>query len=303
MPRSQTMILSALLVPMNAVALDIPTRGLIRDLGLIDTTVPLLGPAGEAADPVSVALVVALREKTDLTREQALEIGRLIWRNESGSSVEKLAWWNEGETFASMGIGHFIWYSAGRQERFDETFPRLLAYMKERGARLPAWLGPDTPCPWRDRASFVKGSQSPRMKELRSLLASTVELQARFIIQRLRESVPEIQAAAPGSRRAHILRQFNRVADSGPTGLYALADYVNFKGKGISPKERYSGQGWGLLQVLDGMSGGAAGQTALDEFAESAERALRRRVQNSPPERNESRWLNGWLKRVQTYRG
>jgi hypothetical protein len=29
---------------------------------------------------------------------------------------------------------------------------------------------------------------------------------------------------------------------------------------------------------------------------------LRERVKNSPPERNEKRWLTGWLKRVATYR-
>jgi len=34
----------------------------------------------------------------------------------------------------------------------------------------------------------------------------------------------------------------------------------------------------------------------------SAAAVLRRRVQNSPPDRHEARWLPGWLNRVQTYR-
>ncbi|MGH7938710.1 MAG: hypothetical protein ACRD5Z_14590, partial [Bryobacteraceae bacterium] len=63
--------------------------------------------------------------------------------------------------------------------------------------------------------------------------------------------------------------------------------------------ERYDGRGWGLLQVLEGMSDEAAATYA---FAESAARVLRERVANSPPDRHESRWLPGWLNRVSTYR-
>ena len=29
-----------------------------------------------------------------------------------------------------------------------------------------------------------------------------------------------------------------------------MIDYVNFKGDGLKPTERYKGEGWGLLQVL-----------------------------------------------------
>ena len=32
-------------------------------------------------------------------------------------------------------------------------------------------------------------------------------------------------------------------------------DYVNFKGEGVSSSERYRGQGWGLLQVLESNAG------------------------------------------------
>src|SRR5436190_1178359 len=46
-----------------------------------------------------------------------------------------------------------------------------------------------------------------------------------------------------------------------------------------------------------------AGREAAKAFAESAKAVLRNRVRNSPPERNEARWLPGWLKRVDTYLG
>ena len=76
---------------------------------------------------------------------------------------------------------------------------------------------------------------------------------------------------------------------------------MNFKGEGVLETERYKGRGWGLLQVLEGMSD-ASGASPLGEFADSAERVLRERVKNAPPERKEQRWLAGWLERVETYR-
>ena len=77
-------------------------------------------------------------------------------------------------------------------------------------------------------------------------------------------------------------------------------DYVNFKGDGLSPTERYKGQGWGLLQVLTDMKARDAAD-APRAFADSAKRVLTRRVENSPPERGERRWLAGWLNRCESY--
>ena len=82
--------------------------------------------------------------------------------------------------------------------------------------------------------------------------------------------------------------------------MYALVDYVNFKGEGVLPSERYADRGWGLLQVLAGMRGENA-DGATREFVESAARVLAERVKNSPPERHEARWLPGWTSRVRGY--
>ena len=81
-------------------------------------------------------------------------------------------------------------------------------------------------------------------------------------------------------------------------GLYALIDYVHFKGTGLSSKETYKGQGWGLKQVLHNMLNQSAN---INSFVESAEHILERRVENSPTARKEHRWLAGWRKRLQTY--
>ncbi|MFI5322900.1 MAG: hypothetical protein ACHQ6U_05080, partial [Thermodesulfobacteriota bacterium] len=80
-----------------------------------------------------------------------------------------------------------------------------------------------------------------------------------------------------------------------------LLDYVNFKGEGTLETERYNGEGWGLLQVLENMKGNEAGPEAVREFAESAESMLVRRIKNSPPGRNEKRFLQGWRNRLDTY--
>jgi hypothetical protein len=39
----------------------------------------------------------------------------------------------------------------------------------------------------------------------------------------------------------------------------------------------------------------------VEAFAESAAETLARRVRNSPPDRNEARWLPGWKARVHRY--
>src|ERR1700720_3277507 len=57
---------------------------------------------------------------------QAERIGRRLWENESGGTIAGLTAWNLGEDFASLGIGHFIWYPAGKRGPFAESFPPLL---------------------------------------------------------------------------------------------------------------------------------------------------------------------------------
>src|SRR5437870_13243437 len=157
----------------------------------------------------------------------------------------------------------------------------------------------ETPCPWNSRAEFLHAQHTPEMNQLRRFLADTVDVQTEFLIARLQNALPKMLAEGVPSERAHVQSQFERVADT-PQGCYALADYVNFKGEGVLHTERYRDQGWGLLQVLEGMRPGVD-INAVSEFANSAAAILRRRVQNSPPERHEARWLPGWLNRVRTY--
>jgi hypothetical protein len=237
-----------------------------------------------------------------LSHQDAMRIGRKIWQNECGGTVSGLTSWNAGENFASLGIGHFIWYPAGARGPFEESFPPFLRYVEKRGAKLPELLlgRKSGACPWDSREKFLAAGSSQPMKNLRIFLVDTIDLQADFMVERLRHALPKMLAAAPAEEREKIETRFNRLANRAH-GCYALIDYVNFKGEGVLETERYKGRGWGLLQVLEGLSD-ESGASPLGEFADSAERVLRERVENAPPERNESRWLPGWLKRVDSYR-
>lgn len=236
----------------------------------------------------------------DIPESDVQRIGRRIWMNECGGTVSGLTAWNAGEDFASLGIGHFIWYPAGPHGPFEESFPRMLRSLAASGAVLPDWLAAASDCPWPDRAAFLRDLDSPRMRELRGVLAGTVSGQARFIVDRLEAALPKMLAGLQPADRETIARRFYRLAGT-PLGVYALVDYVNFKGEGTSPSERYNGEGWGLLQVLEGASGDASGPAARTDFCRSADEVLTRRVRNAPPQRHEERWLPGWRARVRTY--
>ncbi len=256
-------------------------------------------------------------------------LGERIFANECAAQRACLTSWNEGEDFPSLGIGHFIWFQRNQDEIFAETFPDLLTYLAETGITMPKWLQPnnlvtnnDRPdgdiragdfsrdtvgkppstgidSPWESRADFYQDIDSHRMEELRTLLDTTRREQAQFIIARLENSIEGIVAQAPSAERERLQRRVEKLSTChSPAGLYALIDYVHFKGTGLAEGERYAGQGWGLQQVLSAMIDDLP---VLDSFAAAAKATLERRVANAPTERREQRWLKGWHNRIDTY--
>lgn len=238
------------------------------------------------------------RGDIQLTANQKIAIGRKIWQNECAGSIDGLTMWNEGEEFPSLGIGHFIWYPAGFKGRFRESWPQFVAFAKARGITPPRFtLGP---CPWNTKAAFEQDFRGERLSELRRWLMNHISLQTDFIIQRSLAALPKVLEAAPPGERAKIEANYHKVAST-PQGVYALIDYVNFKGDGTLESERYKGQGWGLMQALGHMRNVPKGPAAATEFGASAFRMLERRIANSPPERGEERWRKGWQNRCLTY--
>jgi len=252
-----------------------------------------------ACEPARVISHPETAPSVRLNETQKAAVGRKIWQNESGGTVDGLTAWNAGEEFPSLGIGHFIWYPAGFKGPFEESWPAFISFALQRGANPPP-VALQRHSPWSTRAAFQAAFRGPEMTALRQWLAANVPLQTDFIVARSRSALPKILAAAPGSDRARIQTNYNKVAST-PQGTYALIDYVNFKGDGTNPAERYNGHGWGLLQVLAGMTDVPAGPAAAAEFAASAKRALDRRIANAPPARGEARWRAGWHNRCDTY--
>jgi hypothetical protein len=246
-----------------------------------------------------VLIVTAGIASAELSAGQKAVIGRKIWQNECAGTVDGLTSWNAGEEFPSLGIGHFIWYPAGFNGPFTESWPQLIAFAKQRGANPPAVASLPN-CPWSSKKQFQAEFRGPQLTALRKWLAANVPLQTDFIIARSRAALPKMLAAAPVSERKRIEANYHKVATTAG-GTYALIDYVNFKGDGINPSERYNGRGWGLMQVLGEMRDVSAGPAAASEFAAAAKRVLDRRIANSPPARGEARWKAGWHNRCDTY--
>lgn len=240
-------------------------------------------------------------EKMEIAQSEINFIADKIYRNECGRDEKYLVSWNYGEEFASLGIGHFIWYPANQPKVFQESFTELIKFFREKSVELPEWLTKDSlpVCPWQNYEDF-KANQGPKYRSLKKLLKKTIDLQTIFIIRRQQESLAKMITAAPDTLHEHIKAQYHRMASSAK-GYYPLTDYVNFKGEGVAEKERYNGQGWGLLQVLAEMQGTETGLPAIKEFARSAAMLLNRRIDNSPPERGEARWKNNWNGRVNRY--
>lgn len=223
-------------------------------------------------------------------------IGRKIWMNECAGTKKGLVSWNAGEEFPSLGIGHFIWYPASYAGGFDESFPKFVVFARAHGLVVPSVM--EGKAPWQNKAAFLKADVPGGVPDqMREWLAMHLKVQSAFIMQRSQEALQRIMAA---SAHPQLLQSRYQAVAQTPHGIYALVDYVNFKGEGIKPDERYQGKGWGLAQVLEEMKDVPVAQ-ARAEFSAAAQRVLTRRVALSPPARGEARWLEGWKNRCKGY--
>ena len=254
---------------------------------LVLTFVGLVGGISKAETP-----------SMNISMATAKKIGQRIWQNECAGTISGLTSWNAGENFASLGIGHFIWYPSGTKGPYEESFPAVLKHLKSRGVTIPAWLREAEDCPWPTKKAFEAQRDSVHMKELRNLLANTVPLQTEVLVARFLDGTKKILKAAPASERTTLQARIQALSDF-PGGLYAMMDYVNFKGEGTNPTERYQGVGWGLLQVLQEMKGTPTGMAAVVEYAAAAQRTLDRRIKLAP--KKETQWREGWFGRCAGY--
>lgn len=266
----------------------------MASFGLSNKDVAKMPSKPDAMDTNKKAGLTISKAELDVVAEK-------IFKNEAGGKREDLVYWNTGEDFPSLGIGHFIWYKQGQRGRFEESFPQLVAYYRKHDIKLPRIVEENSYSPWESREELFKlrSVGNKDIVELTNFLYNTKAIQVSFIFERLENSLEKMLEIADNPE--NVKKQFYRVAKS-PNGLYPLIDYVNFKGEGTSRTETYNGDGWGLLQVLENMKGTGSGKAALEEFSDSAKFVLERRVKNSDPARNERKWLAGWLNRCNTYK-
>ncbi|SFV66580.1 hypothetical protein MNB_SV-3-1142 [hydrothermal vent metagenome] len=242
-----------------------------------------------------------------LTQKQANFIAKKVWQNEGAGKDKYLIWWNKGEDFASLGIGHFIWFPKDHTERFREVFPMVVAFMQKKGAQMPSWLTPETDFPWQSKEAFFKSKQkhTKKYEELFTFLKSTMSYQAEFMAERLKNALPQMLESIEDEKQKETIKTrfntmlYNKNGSIDERGLYILLDYTNFKGEGTLKSERYHGEGWGLLQVLEHMDTRVTNK--YKSFSNAAKAMLSRRIKNSPPARGEERWRRGWNVRLDTY--
>ncbi|MEQ9560976.1 MAG: metallophosphoesterase, partial [Woeseiaceae bacterium] len=196
------------------------------------------------------------------------------------------------------------WFPEGVDSPFDETFTAMLSFVSERSKEcvpLPEWLQqrPVPDAPWNDKSSFDALQGSDRVASLRQWLAGTAPQQAQFIVASFRDRWNSLELET--ANKAELTALLQRLLDTSE-GLFAVIDYYNFKGLGSNPRERYAGEGWGLVQVLGDIAAAANDDaTLVEQFSAAAANRLALRVDNAAPERNEARWLEGWQERVAAY--
>lgn len=259
-------------------------------LALVASAITLLVACGSGGGTRTVNYL-------DTSSAELKHIGSLIFRNETGGKKDNLAFWNKNEEFPSLGIGHFIWYPESFEPLFPDSFPGLIAFYKEQGIEPPAVLTSRYSA-WPTREEFEAARSRGELKEVINFLDSTKGVQVQYIALRLKDALPKMMAAS--DRPDHVEQQFNRIMNS-PNGLYPLIDYVNFKGEGVKTVPEYNDVGWGLRQVLEGMSGADMGKSAFEDFARSCANILTVRVENQPSGKSEQTFLPGWINRCKTY--
>jgi hypothetical protein len=210
-----------------------------------------------------------------------------FFRRECANNKEHLAFWNSHEKFPSFGIGHFIWLVEDQNVDFEDQFVQVLVFIKTQGVQLPSWLKLQKTSQWRSKKEF---DADKRLGELRQFLWQTRELQAHYIMNRFALQLKKIIQCHPN------LKNHIKILSQTPEGYFAMLDYCHFKGSGLSNKERYDHEGWGLTQVLQSMSRWP--KKALPDFVRSAEKVLCRRV---TLKNEEKCFLPGWINRLRSY--
>jgi len=234
------------------------------------------------------------RELFNIPPDKLDVIAEKIYQNECACKREYLVWWSENEEFPSLGIGHFLWLPKDLKVPFEATFKRFLDVCIYDDIEIPKLLeNYQSGCIWRNRNEFLDAKSYVDIEQIKDWLENTKDIQAEFLYSRALNMLEDIIDYDPAA-----LINIKKLIST-DLGKFVVIDYINFKGSGLNFSERYGTQGWGLLQVLQNMK---FNPDPIDAFIQSAIEVLKLRIEKSPPSRNEKVFLNGWIKRFESYR-
>ncbi|CAA0117187.1 Uncharacterised protein [BD1-7 clade bacterium] len=257
----------------------------MRALPIVRTFI--LGLFAQASFALNSAHAIEWPSLSDAHRRS---IAEQIFQNECAGNRDSLVFWSDREEFPSLGIGHFIWFPSDIDMPFVESFPALIEYLVDQNIAVPAMLR-SKHAPWSNREAFYAQKSTGELDAIEAFLWQSRVAQYGYIEKQARAHLSEF---SDDHSRNVISRMLTH-----PGGVYVLVDYLNFKGTGLNPKERYQKQGWGLYQVLEGMAKDTG--DPIRDFRDSAQRVLKRRTELAPSHRNEESWLPGWYQRLNTY--
>lgn len=237
-----------------------------------------------------------------LSSEQLNQLALKIEKNETAGQKNYLTYWSKNEPFPSFGIGHFIWLPHNSNLPFKQTFPAMLAYVKQYKP-APYWLENLHPLqmPWLNRKEFYKTFNDQKLTSLRTWLYQTKDKQAEFIYQQFLNNIQQKRTQLSSEQKKLFDKNFTKILQA-KNGVYALVDYSNFKGLGFNAKEQYQGKGWGLVEVILAMDTALIkDQGILFSFIDSGKQRLKIRTELAPESKNEQRWIPGWFNRLDSY--
>ncbi len=275
------------------------------------TTSPAPSDQATAQDPGNSA------GPFNLSKDQLLSLGYRMWNNYAGGTVDGLTKWDGADAdheFMCLGIAQNIWLPEGSNSMLQADWPTVAQRLQELGCKIKPWML--NGCPWTTQEEFDADFNGKKMTWLRTHLSKEkfVRAQAFCIAERLQRTMDpsspdSLVTGLTADQSALVEKNFDFVVNSkDPLGVYALIDYVNFKGEGrLGGTEEFNGQSWGLLQVLLNMQTPAEGASDADvmkAFVQSAKFTLCQRVINhklQDPTNNDVQYLDMWVAHLNEY--
>ena len=275
------------------------------------TTSPAPSDQATAQDPGNSA------GPFNLSKDQLLSLGYRMWNNYAGGTVDGLTKWDGSDVdhqFMYLGIDQNIWLPEGSSPMFQADWPTVAQRLQELGCKIKPWMLKDYP--WSSKEEFDADFNGKKMIWLRTHLSKEkfVRAQAFCISERLQRTMDpsspdSLLMGLTAAQSALVQKNFELVVNSkDPLGVYALIDYVNFKGEGrLGGTEEFNGQGRGLLQVLLNMQTPAEGANdaeVMEAFVQSAkftlcQRVINHKIQDSA--NNDVQYLDMWVAHLNDY--